>query len=78
MSSSRRQTANCRSSSVNHPVVDGKFGRMKKEAAAITIVIDPSMMKSQRQARSPRAPSKCALIPAVMRPENAPLIRAPE
>ena len=35
------------------------------------------MMKSQRQARIPALPSMPEVIPAAMRPENAPEIREP-
>jgi hypothetical protein len=48
ISSSRRQAASSFSSSESHPVVRGKLGRMKMARKATTMVIAPSMMKSQR------------------------------
>jgi len=48
MSSWRRHTASWRSSSVSQVVVRGKLGRTKKAAKAMTIVTEPSMMKSHR------------------------------
>ncbi len=42
------------------------------------IVMTPSIMKSQRQARRPCAPSKPLVIPAEIKPEKAPDKREPE
>lgn len=63
---------------VRTDVVRGKLGKMKNDIQAMAIVIPPSMMKSQRQASSPLVPFICAVIPADMRPEKAPLMREPE
>ncbi len=78
MSSSRRQTASWRSLSVSQLVVRGKLGRTKYAPNAMKIVITPSIMKSQRQARRPRAPSNPFVMPADIKPENAPERRDPE
>ena len=50
---------------------------MKKAAPATATVMAPSMMKSQRHARSPRAPSMLLVIAAAMRPEKAPEMSEP-
>ena len=63
---------------VNQDVVRGKLGNIKNETKAIPIVTVPSMINSQRHARRPLRPSIFPLIPAAMRPEKAPLIKAPE
>lgn len=78
MSSSMRQVARLRSFSDSHFVVRGKLGSTKKQTSAMATVMAPSTMKSQRQARRPRRPSILAVIPAVIKPENAPLISEPE
>lgn len=44
----------------------------------IRTVIAPSTMKSHRQADNPRAPFKPFVIPAAIRPENAPESNDPE
>lgn len=77
MSSSRRQVASAVSSSVNHEVVRGKLGRTQKAAMATAMVITPSIRNSHRHALQPRSPSKLPVIPAEMRPENAPEIKEP-
>lgn len=77
-SSSSLHTANAFSSSSSHEVVRGKLGRMKYAQKARKMVMTPSIRKSQRQARHPRMPSMLPVMPADMRPEKAPAIRAPE
>ena len=78
ISASNLQVAKSLSISVNHEVLLGKSGKMKKAAAAITTVIAPSMMKSQRHAKIPALPSIPLVIPAAIKPEKAPEIREPE
>lgn len=78
MSSSSRQTARAFSSSVSQLVVRGKLGRSGKARKAMKMVAAPSMMKSQRQALKPRAPSMFPVMPAEIKPEKAPEMSAPE
>lgn len=77
-SSSSRHTANSLSSSVNHPVVVGKFGSTQNAPSATATVIAPSIINNHRHARSPLAPSSPCVIPAEIKPENAPESREPE
>lgn len=77
-SSSSRHTANSLSSSVNHPVVVGKFGSTQKAASATATVIAPSIINNHRHARNPLAPSRPYVIPAEINPENAPESKEPE
>lgn len=78
ISSSRRQAASCFSSSESQLVVRGKLGRRKMAMKETKMVIAPSMMKSHRHARRPLAWSMLSVMPAAMRPENAPEIKEPE
>lgn len=78
MSSSNLQIANCLSCSVSQVVVRGKSGRMKTAMKAMTMVMMPSMMNNHLHARKPLLPSIPPVMPAVIRPEKAPLIRLPE
>ena len=66
-----RHSATARSVSLSQRVVDGQSGRTKIAQRAMKTVIEPSIMKSQRQASRPWAPSRELWIPAPMRPENA-------
>ena len=45
---------------------------------AIRTVMTPSMMNTHLQARSPLVPSMLLVIPAVIKPPNAPEIKDPE
>jgi hypothetical protein len=67
-----------RSSSLNHFVVAGKLGRMKKVAKAIRTVTEPSIMKIHLQAKRPRTPFMPLIMPAPISPEKAPEIKDPE
>ena len=58
-------------------VVRGKLGSTKKAPKATKTVTTPSMMKSHFQARNPPAPSIFPVMPADIRPEKAPEMRAP-
>lgn len=78
MSSSSRQTARAFSSSLSQLVVRGKLGRSGNARKAMKMVAAPSMMKSHLQALKPRVPSILPVMPAEMRPEKAPEMRAPE
>jgi len=59
-------------------VLAGKFGRTKPAQNAMKMVMEPSMMKSQRQASKSWTPLRPEIIPAVINPEKAPEIREPE
>lgn len=78
ISSSRRHTASCFSSSLSQPVVLGKLGNTKMATKAITTVIHPSMMNSHLHALRPNVPSMFFVIPAAIRPEKAPEMSDPE
>ena len=78
ISASNLQVAKSLSVFVNHEVLLGKSGKMRNAAAAITTVIAPSIMKSQRHAKIPALPSIPPVIPAAIKPEKAPEMREPE
>lgn len=58
-------------------VVRGKLGSTKKAPKATTTVTTPSIINSHFHARMPLAPSMLPVIPADIRPEKAPEMRAP-
>lgn len=60
------------------PTVEGKLGSTQYAIAATTTVAIPSKRKSHRHAERPLRPSIPLVIPAEMRPENAPEMRDPE